>query len=66
MRPLYERYSKSRAVYALELPGFGFSDRSDRAYTPRLMTDAVLAMVAEIRQRHGGRPIDVLALSLVV
>ncbi len=64
VRPLYERYRTSRAVYALELPGFGFSDRSERAYTPRLMTDAVLAMVAEIRQRHGGRAIDALALSL--
>ncbi len=66
VRPLYEHYRKSRAVYALELPGFGFSDRSERAYTPRLMTDAVLAMVAEIQRRHGGRPIDVLALSFVV
>jgi pimeloyl-ACP methyl ester carboxylesterase len=64
VRPLYEHYRKSRAVYALELPGFGFSDRSDRAYTPRLMTDAVQAMVAEVQRRHGGRPIDVLALSL--
>ncbi len=64
VRPLYERYRTSRAVYALELPGFGFSERSERAYTPRLMTDAVLAMIAEIQKRHGGRPIDVLALSL--
>jgi pimeloyl-ACP methyl ester carboxylesterase len=28
------------------------------------MTDAVHAMVAEVQRRHGGRPIDVLALSL--
>jgi pimeloyl-ACP methyl ester carboxylesterase len=64
VRPLYEYYKASRVVYALELPGFGFSERSDRDYTPRLMTDAVHAMVAEIRRIHGGAPVDVLAVSL--
>jgi pimeloyl-ACP methyl ester carboxylesterase len=64
VRPLYEHYCRRRTVYALDLPGFGFSDRSDRAYTPRLMTDAVVAMVAEIRRRHGAGAIDALALSL--
>jgi pimeloyl-ACP methyl ester carboxylesterase len=62
--PLYEHYGKRRKVYALDLPGFGFSERSDRDYTPRLMTDAIHAMVAEIRRIHGDAPIDVLALSL--
>lgn len=64
VRPLYERERRRRAVYALDLPGFGFSDRSERAYTPRLMTDAVLAMTAEIQRRHGERPIDLLGVSL--
>jgi pimeloyl-ACP methyl ester carboxylesterase len=64
VRPLYEYYKASRVVYALELPGFGFSERSDRDYSPRLMTDAVHAMVAEIRLLHGDVPIDVLAISL--
>jgi pimeloyl-ACP methyl ester carboxylesterase len=64
IRPLYEHYRESRMVYALELPGFGFSERGDREYTPRLMTDAVHAMVAEIQRIHGEAPIDVLALSL--
>ena len=62
--PLYERLQASRAVYALELPGFGFSERRKRLYTPRLMTDAVLAMTEEIRRQHGAAPIDGLALSL--
>lgn len=62
--PLYEHYRRSRAVYALELPGFGFSERSDRPYSPRLMTDAVLAATGEIARRHSGRPFDALALSL--
>jgi pimeloyl-ACP methyl ester carboxylesterase len=64
VRPLYEHYRQTRLVYALELPGFGFSDRSEREYVPRLMTDAILAMVDEIRQRHGAVAIDALALSL--
>ena len=62
--PLYEIYRKTRRVYALDLPGFGFSERSDREYTPRLMTDAVHAMLDEIRRIEGGAPIDALALSL--
>ena len=64
VRPLYERYAASRPVYALELPGFGFSERSDRRYTPRLMTDAILAMIAEIARQHERAPIDALAVSL--
>jgi pimeloyl-ACP methyl ester carboxylesterase len=30
MAPLFDYYRQSRSVYALDLPGFGFSDRSDR------------------------------------
>ena len=64
MRPLYEHYSQSRTVYAIDLPGFGFSERSDRAYLPRLMTDSVLALAARIRAEHQGARIDGLGLSL--
>jgi pimeloyl-ACP methyl ester carboxylesterase len=64
VRPLYEHYRQRRPVYALDLPGFGFSDRSDRQYLPRLMTDAVHAMVAEIQRLQGDAPIDVIGVSL--
>ncbi|MFZ5558561.1 MAG: alpha/beta fold hydrolase [Pseudomonadota bacterium] len=64
VRPLYEHYRARRVVFAPDLPGFGFSDRSERRYTPRLMTDAVLAMAREIRRLHGEAPVDALALSL--
>lgn len=64
MRPLHEHYRASRTVFSVDLPGFGFSDRSDRNYTPRLMTDAVHAITAQIRARCGPAPIDALALSL--
>lgn len=62
--PLYTHYSGSRTVYAIDLPGYGRSSRSDRPYTLRLMTDAVLAVVAHIRSLHGGMAVDVLGLSL--
>lgn len=62
--PLFEHYRATRSVYALDLPGFGFSDRSDRAYTPRLMTDAVLALLEVIQRDSGGAQVDVLGLSL--
>ena len=64
MRPLHEHYRATRTVFSIELPGYGFSDRSDRDYTPRLMTDAVHAVVEQIRSRCGTAPIDALALSL--
>jgi len=64
VRPLYEHFRAARPTYALELPGFGFSDRKDEDYTPRLMTDAIHEMVLEIGRRHGGIPIDALAVSL--
>lgn len=64
VRPLHERYRSGRTVFSLELPGYGFSERSDRDYTPRLMTDAILAMVEVIQARCGAAAIDALALSL--
>jgi pimeloyl-ACP methyl ester carboxylesterase len=64
VRPLYEHFRATRTVFAVDLPGYGFSDRSLRAYTPRLMTDALLAMAAQIGRRCGAVAIDALAVSL--
>ena len=41
VRPLHAHYSATRTVFSVDLPGFGFSERSDRAYTPALMTEAL-------------------------
>jgi len=64
VRPLYEHFAATRTVLAIDLPGYGFSDRSDRAYTPRLMTDALHALAAQARARCGDAPVDALAVSL--
>ncbi len=60
MRPLFLYYRNRRPVYALDLPGFGFSERAKRVYNPRLYTDAILEfLVSQV-----GEPADVVALSL--
>ena len=64
VRPLHDHYRATRTVFSVDLPGYGFSDRSDRTYSPRLMTDAIHAFVAEIATRLGGGSLDALAVSL--
>ncbi len=49
MLPLFEAMLGERTVVALDLPGFGSSERSDRDYTPRLMTDALHMTAAFVR-----------------
>jgi pimeloyl-ACP methyl ester carboxylesterase len=60
MRPLFQHYRGQRPVYALELPGFGYSDRSDRVYSASLYVQAILDFLGEVVQA----PADVVALSL--
>lgn len=64
MRPLFDRYGVRRPTLALELPGFGSSQRGPLGYTPALMAQAVLRAAQEVRQRGFTQPIDLLALSL--
>lgn len=64
VRPVFEHAQVTRPVFALDLPGFGHSERSDRAYNPRLMTDALHATVAQVQARCGAQPVDMLGLSL--
>lgn len=60
MRPLFEHYRGQRPVYALELPGFGFSQRGDRPYTPRVFTNAIIGFL----ETQVEEPVDIVALSL--
>jgi pimeloyl-ACP methyl ester carboxylesterase len=62
--PLFAHYRKTRRVLALDLPGYGHSDRSDRPYTPRLMTDAVIAAADWLAAKGHTAQIDALGVSL--
>ena len=42
MRPLFEHYRLQRPVFAPDLPGYGFSERSPRIYTPQMFAEAIL------------------------
>jgi pimeloyl-ACP methyl ester carboxylesterase len=64
VRPLHTHYAATRTVFSPDLPGYGLSERSDRPYTPRLMTDALHDVSALIHQRCGPAPFDALAVSL--
>jgi pimeloyl-ACP methyl ester carboxylesterase len=60
VRPLFERYRAQRTTYAPDLPGFGFSERADRTYTPELYANAILDFLETVVRE----PADVVALSL--
>jgi len=64
IRPLFDWMSQHRTVYAIDLPGYGASERAERLYTPRLMTDAILDLARYICTQHGDQPIDAMAASL--
>lgn len=64
IKPVFEHFRKSRRVFAPDLPGFGFSDRSERVYDIRLYVDAVHDMLDVIGDECPDVPIDALALSL--
>lgn len=60
MKSIFERFCGKRPVYALDLPGFGFSERSDRLYSSQLYQMAITDFLGEVV----GEPADVVALSL--
>ncbi len=60
MKPLFEHYRGQRPVYALDLPGYGFSEHSPREYTPEVFSTAI----AEFLLTQVGKAADVVALSL--
>jgi pimeloyl-ACP methyl ester carboxylesterase len=64
LRPLFEHWQATHTVFAPDLPGFGDSDRSERAYTPRLYTDALHGVLRQVRERCGAVPVAALAVSL--
>lgn len=64
VKPLFDEYKKTRRTYAIDLPGYGHSERSERPYVQRLMVDAINAVIAEIRSETRVQAVDTLAVSL--
>lgn len=62
MRPLFDHFRATRSVYALDLPGFGFSDRVDRDYTPALYTRSIMEFLEHEVERADEA--DIIAFSL--
>ncbi|MCA9952657.1 MAG: alpha/beta hydrolase [Anaerolineales bacterium] len=60
MGPLFTQYQDQRPVYALDLPGYGFSDRPNRVYSPQYFAESIL----DFLETQVKEPADVVALSL--
>jgi len=60
VKPLFEHFQGKRPVFALDLPGYGFSERSERLYSPYLYQNAITEFLQEVV----GKPADIIALSL--
>lgn len=64
MLPTVLRQANRRPVVAIDLPGFGMSDKPDQRYTPQQMQQAVVAAIQWTQRHVAPVPIDVMALSL--
>jgi pimeloyl-ACP methyl ester carboxylesterase len=60
MKPLFEHFRAARPVYALDLPGFGHSERAKRRYSPELFAKVIGEFLAEVVKE----PADLIAYSL--
>lgn len=61
MKPLFDHYRGQRPIYALDWPGYGFSERSgDRPYLPQLYVETLIDLLVT----QVGEPADVMAMSL--
>jgi pimeloyl-ACP methyl ester carboxylesterase len=60
MRPLFESFRWRRPTFAIDLPGFGLSERADRAYSPGVFALALAELLRKIKARFVSA--DVVAL----
>jgi len=63
VQPLFEGFREARPVYAIDLPGFGFSERTDRVYYPELYADTLIEWI-ESYLPGSAQPVDLIAVSL--
>ena len=47
LAPIFEAFRTHRPVYAMDLPGFGASDRTDRPYRPSLFQSTIVEFIRE-------------------
>lgn len=59
MRPLFQHYRSRRPVFAIDLPGFGFSARPAVDYSAEVFVQAILALLDEFEG-----DVDIIAHSL--
>ena len=64
VEPLFDHYGARRPTLALELPGFGASQRGPLAYSPAMMAESILRATQHFRDAGFGQAIDVLGVSL--
>ena len=62
MKPIFEHFRRTRPVFAVDLPGFGLSERAERGYTADVFIQAILDFVQG--ELGASEPVDVVALSL--
>jgi pimeloyl-ACP methyl ester carboxylesterase len=62
VKPLFDRFRRTRPVFAVDLPGFGLSERDARDYTPELYAECIVDLLTRVKDK--GEAPDVLALSL--
>lgn len=64
VRPLFEALRQDHSVYALDLPGYGLSERLPHAYSVGDMCAAVAQAAQWVAQRHPGQPLRAMGVSL--
>jgi len=64
VRPLFETMGQGNSVYALDLPGYGMSERLPRVYTVADMCNAIKLVAQWVSQQHPDRPLQVVGVSL--
>jgi len=56
--PIFEAFRTARPVYAIDMPGFGRSEKTDRAYRPSMYQEAIKDFI----MNQIGKPCHVLSL----
>jgi len=64
VKPLFEHYAADRPVVALELPGFGSSDRPRIVCTPRWIRDRILRATQYLADLGLRQPLHLMSVSV--